>query len=200
MLRWLLPTALAVAALAACAPGKQATFADDEHDVAQTKQTKPKPAAESPDASAPPPSADAAVTLDPFQGAAAFAEITPDTTTSAHHLGDSNAHRDCLACHGKAMGAPEFVLAGTIQKTASDPAPVSGVEVRVLDPSGTEVASVGTDENGNFWLRGTIALPAGSMVGIRDASGTKKMSATIAAGSCNQSGCHNQDRPIFVGE
>lgn len=128
---------------------------------------------------------------DPFEGAPAFAVKTPSTVTTDHHLGDSNAGTDCLACHGKNMGAPAFVLAGTIPGATN-------AEVRVVDADGREVASVGTDANGNFWFPGTDAFPAGSSVGVRDATTTQKMSGRISAGSCNTSSCHTRARPIFL--
>lgn len=199
---WFLPIALVMAALAACSPSEQESFssgkkaaaakgADDDDTTTPASNTDPSSPTYA-DAGPSTPS-----TIDPFQGST-FSAIKALDSTSDHHLGDSNAGRNCLACHGKDMGAPEFILAGTIQKSATDADPAVGVQVRVVDPTGTEVANVGTDENGNFWLAGTTALPAGSTVGIRDASGSQKMAGTVSAGSCNQTNCHNQDRRIFL--
>lgn len=202
---WLLVLALVAATLAACAaePSSSSlglrksthdtTEADDDDDTTAAGDTT---AAES--NTVPTPADPAAPPIDPFQGAAAFAAITPATESKDHHLGTSNAGKDCLGCHGKDLGAPEFVLAGTIQTSATNTAPATGVQVRIVDATGNEVASVGTDDAGNFWFKGTTAIPAGARVGIRTATGEQKMSAAVTAGACNQAGCHSKDRPIFL--
>lgn len=195
----LLLFALATAAVVACSPAPQSAFGgrtgddDDDGDAPKTTESAalPVPAGgEAADAGPP--------AVDPFAGAPAFAARALETSTSDHHLGDSNAGKDCLACHGKNMGAPAFLFAGTIQKSSIDRTGAEGVEVRVVDAAGKEVAAVSTDENGSFWLLSDATLPAGASVGIRDATGTRRMSGRIGVGACNQSGCHTKDRPIFL--
>lgn len=138
-------------------------------------------------------------TVDAFTGAPAFAVITPTDDTSNHHLGDSNAGKDCLSCHSGNLGPPTFALGGTVRATAGGTDGATGVQVRIVGPDGTEVASVGTDAEGNFWLLGAKTIPAGSHVGVRDGTTEKKMSGTISSGSCNTAGCHDPTRPIFLG-
>lgn len=142
----------------------------------------------------------AAPPVDAFAGAPAFTTITPTVDSSQQHLGSSNAGKDCLACHGVPDdGAPTFSLAGTVRLAAAQPDGATGVQVRVVGPDGTEVALVGTDSVGNFWLLGATQVPAGSHVAIRNGTVEQKMSGTIANGSCNTASCHDPTRPIFIG-
>jgi len=142
--------------------------------------------------------ASSAGATDPWAGAPAFAVITPKFDTTSVHSGGSNQGQDCLQCHNGDNTAPVFELAGTVRKTGGQPAGATGVEVRIVGPDGTEVALLGTDSQGSFWKAGNTPIPAGSHVGVRDGTTTKKMSGSIGAGSCNTDGCHNSDRPIFL--
>jgi hypothetical protein len=142
------------------------------------------------DAAAPRPS--------PFAAATPYAPIAPGKQSASHHAGSSNAGMDCLSCHtGK--GAPRFVVAGTVFQSAAVQVGVPLAQVRIVDPRGTEVALVTTDASGNFWLASpTLVLPAGSSVGVRDATTTRAMQATLGSGSCNQSACHVGTRPLSL--
>jgi hypothetical protein len=183
---------------------------DDDDDDAGAKKTKHKAGDDDDDDSAPAKKSTTSTTdsakldagpppvADPFAGAASFTTMTLGTDTSRHHLGDSNAGKDCLSCHNGSNTAPGFELGGTVRETGGSSDGATGVQVRIVDPAGTEVALVGTDSQGNFWLKGTTKIPAGSHVAIRDASGEKKMSGTIGNGSCNTAGCHDPNRPIFL--
>jgi hypothetical protein len=144
-----------------------------------------------------PPSADAATPNDAFGSVAPYALITPPDDSTNHHGGDSNAGKDCLSCH-TGEGAPQFVVAGTLFRTAAGTDGVAGAQVRVVAPGGFEVALVGTDSAGNFWLEGTAPLPPGAVVGARDGASSRTMSETIGSGSCNASGCHVAPRPISL--
>jgi hypothetical protein len=136
-----------------------------------------------------------------FANAEAYALITPTEESSDHHGQQSNANKDCLSCHAGGLNAPQFLVAGTVYDTKSSSAGASGVQVRIVDPSGNEIALVGTDSAGNFWLEaGTATLPPGSFVGVRDATSNKEMKASVSSGSCNQSGCHVKPRPIFLAD
>jgi hypothetical protein len=165
---------------------------DSTHEAQASDENKPAPVATTAAITAQPDAAAPAAALDPFAGAAAFAGAAPDDESSSHHLGSSNAGKDCFACHGKDLGAPQFILAGTIQ------AATSGVEIRVVDATGTELAATTTDSDGNFWVKGDTAFPTGAHVGIRDASSEHKMSGAVSVGACNQGGCHSHDRPIVL--
>lgn len=186
MLRSFLAAGLALGVLTGCDVLPQALFG---HDKGEDPASKTDAVETTPDADG---GVAALPARDPFEGAAAYAPIKTSTVTTDHHLGDSNAGTDCLACHGRDMGAPAFVLAGTV------PGAAAGAQVRVVDADGREVASVGTDANGNFWFPGTVAFPAGSSVGIRNGDVTQKMSGRISGGSCNTASCHTRARPIFL--
>lgn len=145
------------------------------------------------------PPVDAAPPLNAFTNAPAFTTITPATDSTRPHNKAGNAGFDCLQCH-TGSGAPKFLIAGTVYAAKGGGLGLKGAQVRIVDPAGTEVALMGTDSVGNFWLKaGTLAaLPAGSRVGARTALVAKVMGAPIGAGSCNQSNCHIAARPIFV--
>jgi hypothetical protein len=146
------------------------------------------------------PPVDAAPPLNAFTDAPPFSTITPATDSTRPHNKAGNAGFDCLQCH-TGSGAPKFLIAGTVYGTKAGGVGFKGAQVRIVDPAGTELALMGTDSVGNFWLKaGTLAaLPAGSKVGVRSATSTKLMAAGIGAGSCNQSNCHvPATRPVFV--
>lgn len=149
---------------------------------------------------APPVVVDAAPSITAFSNAAEYALLTPSKQSGDHHGGDSNAGKDCLLCH-TGSGAPKFVLGGTVYTTKGSNTGARAVQVRVVGPNGEEIALVGTDSSGNFWLKGTIDIPPGSRVGVRDGTRTKLMGATIGVGSCNQSNCHvSPTRPIYLSD
>lgn len=153
----------------------------------------PTPPPQDTDAGPPPPNA--------FTATSPYALLTPSEQSADHHGGTSNAGKDCLLCH-TGQGAPRFVVAGTVFTTKGSTTPAAGVQVRVVSPTGQEIALVGTDESGNFWLEGAAVVPPGSRVGIRDASRTKLMNGPIGAGTCNQSVCHvtSAQPPIFLSD
>lgn len=138
-----------------------------------------------------------------FAKAAPYALVTPAEESSDHHGGTSNANKDCLSCHAGGLNAPRFLVAGTVYLDRPGNAPAVGAQVRVVAPDGEEVALVGTDSAGNFWVAAAertppVTLPPGSFVGVRDATSTKEMKAAVQTGSCNQSGCHVKPRPISL--
>jgi hypothetical protein len=125
-----------------------------------------------------------------FTGAVPFGSVQSTVDSQAKHLGMKNTGRDCLSCHGILPFAPSFVFAGTVPNTPN-------AEVRVVGPDGTEVGLVATDPEGNFWLEGDT-LPAGSKVGVRTAAAKQVMAEPISAGGCNQTKCHDSNRPLTV--
>jgi hypothetical protein len=166
------------------------------------RPTEPAPVPSAPPAPVPDagPPADAAPPLTAFTGTTPYALITPPAQSSDHHGGDSNAGKDCLLCHTGA-GAPKFAVAGTVYTTKSATAGASGVQVRVVSPTGVELALVGTDADGNFWFENDATiLPPGSRVGVRDTTSTQLMT-TAPGASCNQTTCHvSTTRPIYLNE
>jgi hypothetical protein len=147
------------------------------------------------------PPVDAAPAINAFTNTSPYALITPARQSKDHHGGKvSHAGEDCLLCH-TGQGAPKFAIAGTVFSTKAATGPATGVQVRVISATGEEIALVGTDQSGNFWLKAQATIiPAGSRVGIRDGARTKLMGATIGTGACNQTGCHVSTRPIYLSD
>lgn len=168
---------------------------EDEDDTTESKTTPAENETEDEPVKAPPPPPPA---VDSFGGAPAFAGNAPAKDSTDHHLGNSNAGKECMSCHATGKGAPTFAFGGTVQASKTNTTGVSGVEVRVVDDKGTQIALVTTDSAGNFWFPGATAIPGGSKVGIRTADGVRKMSGAIATGACNSSGCHSKNQPIFL--
>ncbi|MBX3233390.1 MAG: hypothetical protein KIT84_33890 [Labilithrix sp.] len=136
--------------------------------------------------------------VDPWASTSPYTLLTPSEESGDHHGGAKHLGDDCMSCHTGA-GAPRFALAGTIFASRTSSTGAARVQVRVVDPDGNEVALVGTDSSGNFWLRDAPDLPPGSWVGIRDEATTRVMKTAIAgAASCNQSTCHSQTRPLHI--
>jgi hypothetical protein len=160
----------------------------------------PRPSASSSSSPPSPPPA----TINAFTSAPSYATITPPTQSARHDGLRTNAGQDCMTCHdGKTPGVPRFVIAGTVYATANSTTGARNVQVRVADPTGAELAMVGTDDAGNFWLRASVItdLPPGSSVGVRNALSMKLMNGKIggaSAGSCNRFGCHGPGKGIFV--
>jgi hypothetical protein len=174
---------------------------DDDGDSKSSSGDNPAPAkldASAPEAAPPP------VLITAFGNAGPFAPSPPQISSARHDGWRSNAGQDCMTCHdGKTSGVPRFVIAGTVYTGATSGTGARNVQVRMVDATGQEIASIGTDDSGNFWLKaGALTeLPAGAAVGVRNALSTKLMARKIdstAAGSCNRFGCHNTERRIFV--
>jgi hypothetical protein len=194
--------AIAVAGLYACADDGSDSLlrsAVTRHQAASSVDagaSTPKPAAKAADPS-PSDAGAAAPAIAAFSNAPPFSLVTPSDESSDHHGGDSNAGKDCLSCH-TGEGAPQFVIGGTVFGEKSGAEGLAGAEVRIVSKTGEELALVGTDSDGNFWLEGAAALPAGAVAGVRNATATKSMTGKVGTGSCNQSGCHASARPIVV--
>jgi hypothetical protein len=149
------------------------------------------------DASPPPP------LITAFGNAGAYAPITPPTQSARHDGYKSNAGLDCMSCHdGETPGVPRFLIAGTVYTTKGSNTGARNVQVRVVGPDGIEVALVGSDDAGNFWLKaGAITeIPRGSVVGVRNGLSTKLMGAKLGGGaqSCNRANCHVGQSGIWV--
>lgn len=159
-----------------------------------------------PDASAP---LDAGVTDagagDPVFGTTTFAYVNPGLNAN----GQDGAHagtvegKDCVVagCHGNGTGKP-WLFGGTVYNAATGGQTVAQAEVRVVDPTGKEIAKAYTDANGNFWIdRGALTIPAGARVGVRTATALRRMATTLAAGpsGCNNAtGCHGGMMRVYV--
>lgn len=93
----------------------------------------------------------------------------------------------CLDCHKAGGSAPEFSFGGKS---------VVGATIKVGD-----LPSVGCDEDGYFWLKGT-PLKAGSKALVGKGDKTKQMSQSlegIAGGSCDAVGtCHGNPDTLKI--
>jgi hypothetical protein len=117
-----------------------------------------------------------------------------DSQNGAHPNGGNPAGVNCMDCHGAAGGAnAKWGIAGTVYDTAAGTTPLKGVEVRVVDAAGKELALVYSDNKGNFWADTIVGgVPGGSKVGVRNATVTKLMSTALTTqdASCQKAGCH----------
>lgn len=131
-----------------------------------------------------------------FSGAPAYVAADPagNTTIAPVHPGGNPGGQNCQTCHTQGGSAPAFAMAGTVLSAPTGGSPVAKAEVRMVDPAGTQLASVHTDANGNFWIAAIPnGIPAGAKVGVRNGSAQKLMSTALAApgdGSCLKGGCH----------
>ncbi len=195
-------TLVTLATLAACSPGPgEPGFHGGPTPTTTSLGTEPPPGD---DAAAPKADGgthdDAAATdgghgvppKDAFGGAGAYAAMSGPVTRKAAHSFLANAPKTnpagqaCLTCHGTSGGALAFAAAGTVYAGA---APAPSVEVRAVGKDG-KAYSAYTDADGNFFFLAAaapIAFPA--MVGARNASGPRLMTALSQNGSCN--GCHS---------
>lgn len=141
---------------------------------------------------APPPSA--------FDGEPAYIQTSGASTDRPEHqnkFGNMNpAGHDCMTCHLPDATTP-FIFGGTVfpPDSGSD-AGAPSVEVRVYDSvSGTAMATYSNSE-GNFYYLASIGkpIPAGSLVGARNATASQTMADHLTGpsqGGCNQTGtCH----------
>jgi hypothetical protein len=104
-----------------------------------------------------------------------------------HHPGES-----CMqsGCHDGMGGPDPFSIAGTVFKDYAGTIAYPGVEVVVQDATG-RIRTTYSHLNGNFYMGGTLALPA--TVAARDGTTTRPMVTqltTAGMGSCASAGCH----------
>lgn len=136
-----------------------------------------------------------------FTGAPAYAQpASTDPSDNAAHGGDGNpAGQDCMGCHGPNGGAGnKWGLGGTVYTNGMGAAPVANAEIRIVDPTGKEIAKTYSNADGNFWVEsGSLqgGIPSGSKVGVRNAARTRLMSTALTGnddGGCQKGGCHEQ--------
>jgi hypothetical protein len=110
---------------------------------------------------------------------------------------------DCLNCHKNGGTGKPWTAGGTVYTTSAGTTPVGeGVEVRISDSTGKKLASMYTDKAGNFAIDpGTLAtIPAGALVGVRDAAHLHDMTSppAVAGGCNNNNGCHGTALRIYL--
>lgn len=102
-----------------------------------------------------------------------------------------NAGNNCMVCH-KAGGQGEgiFTAAGTVYKVGTSTG-VNGATIKLYanaDASGTPLATMTSNESGNFYTKSSIDFGTGLYVKVTTANGTTSMGSSITQGACN--GCH----------
>jgi hypothetical protein len=102
-----------------------------------------------------------------------------------------NTGNNCLVCH-KSGGDGEgvFTAGGTVYKTGTTTG-ISGVSVKLFsnaDGTGTPVATLTSDNAGNFYSKSSINFGTGLYVKVTSSNGTSSMASSITSGACN--GCH----------
>jgi len=99
--------------------------------------------------------------------------------------GSHNAGKNCLSCHSN------FKLAGSVYGKSLSSA-YSGATVNVTSQAngaGTVLATLTSDNSGNFRTGSTINFGTGVFVSVKGTSGTvKSMGSAVTSGACNS--CH----------
>jgi len=130
--------------------------------------------------------------VDAFSGAAPYA--IREVVVRAHDMhAFPVAGKDCLSCHNGKGDAPQFDFAGTLYTTTEGTEPVPHAEVRVIRQDGYYV-SVHTDEDGNFWHKGTANAPRGSKTGVRNDRNT--FVGHLNGAACNS--CHTPNNRLYL--
>jgi cytochrome c553 len=112
-----------------------------------------------------------------------FALISCDKEEDTN--GSHNAGKNCISCHG------EFNLAGTVyNKNLSSP--MTGATINVYSQpggTGTLLATVTSDNSGNFYTEKNINFDPGVYISIKSTSGTVvNKTPAVTSGACNS--CH----------
>jgi hypothetical protein len=111
--------------------------------------------------------------------APAFACRNPVTNVGS---GNHNAGQDCMnGCHNHG-----FTLAGTLF-VPNTTTPVVGASITVVDGAG-KTFDIVSQRNGNFYTSTTVTFPV--HVTASRCPDVMAMSGAVAAGGCNQTGCH----------
>ena len=102
-----------------------------------------------------------------------------------------NAGNNCLVCHKSGgQGDGIFTAGGTVYKTGTTTG-LSGVSVKIFsntEGTGTPVATMTSDNGGNFYSKSSINFGTGLFVKVSSSNGTSAMGSSITSGACN--GCH----------
>lgn len=99
-----------------------------------------------------------------------------------------NPGKDCIACHTSRGEGPKLAIAGTVfgkNDDADTCVGKSGISVEITDANG-KVATLTTNESGNFTLGGSLAMPYTARVYYGGKE--RKMFSPQSTGACNA--CH----------
>ena len=96
-----------------------------------------------------------------------------------------NAGKNCISCH------KDFKMAGSVYTQSLNGA-YPGAKIKVTSQAnggGTVLATLSSDQSGNFYTESQINFGSGAFVSVEGTSGTVKyMNASVASGACNS--CH----------
>jgi hypothetical protein len=96
-----------------------------------------------------------------------------------------NTGKNCLSCHSN------FKLAGSVYNKALTSAfPGAKIKITTLaNGAGTVLATLTSDNSGNFHTSSSISFGSGVFVSVESTSGTiKYMNSALTTGACNS--CH----------
>lgn len=134
---------------------------------------------------------------DPVFGTSTFAYVNPGQNANAANAAHQNTveGKNCIQAGCHLDGNQPWAFGGTVYTgAANSTTTATNVEIRVTAPNGTEFGHTYTDANGNFWLSTAGRPPAGSRVGVRNATTKQLMVGTVegnAGAGCNAGGtCH----------
>lgn len=137
--------------------------------------------------------------IDLVFGSTVFAPGNPGQNANAvaeHPAGELPLQgKNCFkagGCHSE--NNHKWGFAGTVYSNANGLTTLKNAEVRLTTSTGTPIATVYSDDDGNFWFDGAKP-PAGARVGVRIATSKMAMSGTVAGdpgGQCNSGACHGQ--------
>lgn len=115
--------------------------------------------------------------------------------------GNHNAGANCSSqnCHGGPGAAPNWTLAGTLYTDLAGTGVVAGGTLIFTDADNNEIQLV-TASNGNFYTLEPVVFPVA--VKASRCPNSLSMTAPIAEnmGSCNQGGCHDSGKRIYLPE
>ncbi|MFN8241780.1 MAG: hypothetical protein U0X39_13650 [Bacteroidales bacterium] len=98
-----------------------------------------------------------------------------------------NTGKDCMGCHS------DFKLAGSVYNQALSSA-YAGATIKITsqaDGAGTVLATLTSDNTGNFHTGSAINFGTGVFVSVKGSSGSVKyMNSAITKGACNS--CHGK--------
>jgi hypothetical protein len=137
--------------------------------------------------------------FDPF---AAAPTCTSARTWTGGNRGSSNMNpgQACIACHSSG-GGPRYTIAGTLYPTGHEPDLCNGASGTT---AGAQIVIVGADgatvtltpsSAGNFYWRGTLALPY--LAKVVSMGRERAMIESQTSGDCNS--CHTQSGTMSVG-
>lgn len=113
--------------------------------------------------------------------------------------GRHNAGRNCISsnCHDGNGQPPQWTIAGTLYTDSSGSGAVAGATMVFTDATGAEIKIV-TADNGNFYTGQAITFPITAKASLCPNTMSMGSSISESMAGCNQPGCHDAARRIFL--